>query len=223
MTAVDVIFPALNEEAGLAKILPRLPEGFRAIVVDNGSTDNTRAVAQDHGALVVAADQRGFGAACWAGLQAATAPVVAFCDADGSFDTAELPLVCDPVIGGEVDLMLGRRKATKGSWPVHARVANWYLSRIIRRRTGLALRDLGPMRAIHRESLLGLGMTDRRSGWPLEMVLRASQNSLSIREVDVTYSPRLGKSKVTGTIRGTMTAVKDMTRIFQEFGRGKNA
>ncbi len=222
MIAVDVIFPALNEEAGLAKILPGLPDGYRAIVVDNGSTDGTNAVALAHGAIVVSADQRGFGAACWAGLQAATAPVVAFCDADGSFATTELPAVCDPVIAGTVDLMLGRRRATKGSWPIHARGANWYLSRMIRRRTGIALRDLGPMRAIRRDTLIGFGMTDRRSGWPLEMVLRASQKSLSIREVDVTYSPRLGKSKVTGTVRGTLTAVKDMARIFREFESDQN-
>ena len=214
--SVDVIFPALDEEAGLARILPRLPTGYRAIVVDNGSTDKTVEVSESFGALVVSAAQRGFGAACWEGFCAATASVVAFCDADGSFDTAELPRVCDPVSRGEVDLMLGRRISSKGAWPIHARAANWYLTRIIRRRTGLDLHDLGPMRAMRRNALAELGMIDRRSGWPLEMVLRASYNDWSIREVDVSYSPRLGKSKVTGTAKGTAIAIKDMTRIFRE-------
>ncbi len=213
---VDVVFPALNEAAGLAKILPLLPSGYRAIVVDNGSTDATCSVAESHGALVVSASQRGFGAACWAGLQAATADVIAFCDADGSFDTGQLPIVCDPVLAGVADLVLGRRIAQAGAWPLHARVANWYLSRIIRRRTGLSLHDLGPMRAMRRDSLVRLAMTDRRSGWPLEMVLRSHRRGDRILEVDVSYAPRLGKSKVTGTVRGTLTAVKDMSRIFRE-------
>jgi glycosyltransferase involved in cell wall biosynthesis len=214
--AVDVILPALNEELGLARILPRVPAGYRAVVVDNGSTDATAVVAEELGAVVVREPRRGFGAACWAGLQAAEAPVVAFCDADGSFDLAELPRVCEPVVDGDCALALGRRQAEAGAWPVHARAANALLAAYLRRRTGLALRDLGPMRAARRDGLHSLGLTDRRSGWPLEMVLRAVRAGWVIREIPVSYRARVGASKVTGTIGGTIGAVRDMTRLLRD-------
>lgn len=207
-----MILPALNEAQALPVVLSRLPAGYRAIVVDNGSTDGTADVARSLGATVVTATQRGFGAACWAGLEAATADVICFMDADASFDAAELPLVADPVLAGTADLVLGARRALKGSWPIHARLANKVLSREIRRRSGLELHDLGPMRAMRTESLRSLGMVDRRSGWPLEMVLRARDAGWRIEEVTVTYAPRIGKSKVTGTVRGTARAIGDMSR-----------
>jgi glycosyltransferase involved in cell wall biosynthesis len=214
MNAVDVVFPCLNEAQALPGILSRLPQGYRAIVVDNGSTDDSAAVARAHGALVVSEPRRGFGSAAHAGLLAASAPLVAFCDADGSMDPADLPLVVDPVAAGEADLVLGRRRpTTRGAWPLHARIANRGLAVLMRRATGLRLHDLGPMRAARREAMLDLGLLDRRSGYPLETVLRGNAARWRIVEVDVPYSPRVGRSKVTGTVRGTITAIGDMSRL----------
>jgi hypothetical protein len=112
--------------------------------------------------------------------------------------------------------MLGARQpVTRGAWPLHARAANTVLALELRRRTGVPLRDLGPMRAAHRRALLDLGLRDRRFGWPLEMVLRAAAEGWKIGEVGVSYHPREGRSKVTGTVRGTVRAVRDMTRVLR--------
>ena len=223
MTAVDVVFPCLNEEAALPWVLSRLPEGYRAIVVDNGSTDRSAEVAREHGATVVTEPRRGFGSAAHAGLLAATAPIVAFCDADASMDPRDLPLVVDPVVAGAADLVLGRRRpTTAGAWPVHARLANRALALLMRRATGVKLHDLGPMRAARREELLALDLQDRRSGYPLEIVLRGHAAGWRILEVDAPYSPRIGRSKVTGTLRGTVTAIKDMSRLLAERRRAPN-
>lgn len=210
---LDVVVPVLDEAAALPWLLGRLPAGVRAIIVDNGSTDGSADVARAHGATVVVEPTRGFGAACFAGLVVATAEVVAFMDGDASLDPTDLPLVAAPVQRGEADLVLGRRRPESGAWPVHARIANRYLLRTVGRRTGLPLRDLGPMRAARREPLLALGIEDRRFGWPLEMVLRAARAGWVVREVDVPYRPRVGRSKVTGTVRGTVRAVRDMRAV----------
>jgi glycosyltransferase involved in cell wall biosynthesis len=210
---VDVVLPCLNEQAALPGLLASLPDGYRAIVVDNGSTDASARVARELGAFVVDEPRRGFGAAAHAGLCAATAPIVAFCDADGSFDLAELPRVVEPVCDGSADLMLGRRLPVRASaWPIHARLANRLLARRLRGLTGAQLHDLGPMRAANRRRLLELDLRDRRSGYPLEMVLRAAAEHWRIDEVGVTYRPRIGTSKVTGTVKGTVRAVADMSR-----------
>jgi glycosyltransferase involved in cell wall biosynthesis len=211
---VDVILPCLDEAAALPWILARLPAGYRALVVDNGSTDGSAAVARSYGATVVDAPQRGFGAAAHAGLEAATADIVCFCDADASLDPQELPAVVADVEAGRADLVLGRRRpTTRGAWPLHARVANAELARRLRRRSGVGLRDLGPMRAARRIALLGLDLRDRRFGYPLEMVVRAADAGWRIAEVDVDYRPRTGRSKVTGTVRGTVRAVQDMSAV----------
>lgn len=216
MITVDVVFPCLNEERALPWILDRMPEGYRAIVVDNGSTDRSAEVAREHGAIVVTEPRRGFGSAAHAGLLAATAPIVAFCDADASMDPRDLPNVVDPVARGDVDLVLGRRRpTTRGAWPLHARVANRALAALMRGATKLDLHDLGPMRAVNREAMIALDLRDRRSGYPLELVLRAHDAGWRIVEVDAPYSPRIGRSKVTGTIRGTSTAVLDMSRLLR--------
>ncbi|TFC48272.1 glycosyltransferase family 2 protein [Cryobacterium shii] len=216
----DLVLPCLNEAAALPWVLSRLPEGYRAIVVDNGSTDGSAEIAAAASAQVVHETRRGFGAAAHAGLLAATAPMIAFCDADASMDPAELPLVVDPVRAGTADLVLGRRRpVTAKSWPLHARLANSSLSWRLRRITGVNIHDLGPMRAARRESVLNLDLRDRRSGYPLEMFLKAAEANWRILEVDTTYSPRVGRSKVTGTVRGTLIAINDMSALLRETRR----
>lgn len=220
---VDIVFPCLNEEQALPWVLSRLPAGYRAIVVDNGSTDRSAEFARAGGALLVHEPRRGFGAAAHAGLLAATAPIVAFCDADASMDPADLPLLVKPITTGQADLVLGRRRPTTAhAWPAHARLANLALAGLIRRATGVPLHDLGPMRAASREALLALDLRDRRSGYPLEMVLGASAAGWKIVEIATPYSPRTGRSKVTGTIRGTAIAIKDMSRMLGENRQREN-
>jgi glycosyltransferase involved in cell wall biosynthesis len=216
MTTIDVILPCLNEAAALPDLLTRMPFGYRPIVADNGSTDGSGAIAARYGATVVTVPQRGFGAACHAGLLAADSEIVCVMDADGSFDPADLRAVIEPVLSGDADLMLGRRAPLgRGAWPLHARVGNMVLAAEMRRRSGVALHDLGPMRAFRREAMVGLGLADRRFGYPLEMVLRAAAAGWRIGEVPVTYYPRTGKSKVTGTVRGTIKTVRDMRRVLR--------
>ncbi|MEQ4724140.1 glycosyltransferase family 2 protein [Nonomuraea sp. B19D2] len=216
---VDVILPCLNEEAALGWVLERMPDGYRALVVDNGSTDRSADVAREFGTQVVHEPRRGFGAACHAGLLASSADIVCFMDADASLDPERLPIVAAPVIDGHADLVLGaRRPQAAGAWPWHARLGNAVLARTLRRRAGVVLHDLGPMRAARRSRLLELGLTDRRFGYPLEMVLRAAAAGWRIAEVDVDYLPRVGRSKVTGTVRGTLRAVSDMRRVMAELG-----
>lgn len=211
----EVILPVLNEAAALPPLLAAMPVGFRPLVVDNGSDDGSAEVAREHGARVVFEPVRGFGSACWAGLCAAETDVVSFMDADGSFDPGDLPSVVGPLERGEADLVLGARQATRGAWPLHARIANRALMLEVRRRTGLRLRDLGPMRAARRRALLDLQLTDRRSGWPLEMLLRAHAAGWRVVELPVGYRPRTGRSKVTGTVRGTAQAIVDMGALLR--------
>lgn len=208
--AVDVVLPVLDEAGAIPWVLGRMPEGYRAIVADNGSTDGSAGIAAGLGALVVHEPQRGFGAACFAGLSAATAPVVCFMDCDGSLDPRDLPRIAGPVLAGRAEMVLAARDADSGAWPLHARVANAVIARRVRARTGLPLTDLGPMRAAGREGLLALGIRDRRFGWPLEMVLRAHAAGWRIEEDRVRYRPRAGRSKVTGTVRGTLRTIRDM-------------
>jgi glycosyltransferase involved in cell wall biosynthesis len=216
---IDVVLPCLNEADALPRVLSRMPPGYRAIVADNGSVDDSAAVAAAYGARVVSVPQRGFGAACHAGLLEASSDVVCVMDADASFDPGDLPSVADPVLAGEADLILGRRSVQgKGAWPLHARIANRVLAAELRRRIGIPVRDLGPMRAARRESLLALALADRRFGYPLEMVVRAAEAGWRIAETDVPYYPRTGKSKVTGTLGGTIRTVRDMRRVLASIG-----
>lgn len=211
----DVILPVLNERAAIPWVLDRLPPGYRPIVVDNGSTDGSGALAASLGAEVVREPRPGFGAACFAGLERASAHLVCFMDCDASLDPLELLLVTGPVAVGDQDLVLGRRRAEPGAWPVHARLGNRAIAWEIRRRTGLELRDCGPMRAARREALLELGLVDRRFGWPFEMVLRAAAAGWRVSEIPVSYRARAGRSKVTGTVQGTVRALSDVAKVLR--------
>lgn len=207
---VQVILPVLDEIEALPWVLGRMPAGYAPIVVDNGSTDGSGELAARLGAQVVHEPWPGFGAACYAGLVAAGSDVVCFMDCDGSLDPTELSRVAEPVTAGHADLVLGERRAQRGAFPPHARIANRLLALELRRRSGHALRDLGPMRAARRQALLDLKLRDRRFGWPLEMVLRAAEAGWTIEEVGVSYRARTGRSKITGTVRGTARTVRDM-------------
>jgi glycosyltransferase involved in cell wall biosynthesis len=208
----DVVLPVLDEARSLPWVLGRMPTGYRSIVVDNGSTDGSAEIADSLGAMVVAEPARGFGAACFAGLRAATAEVVCFMDCDGSLDPQDLPGVAGPVREGRMDLCIGERVASSGAWPLHARLANRLLAWEVRRRTKASLRDLGPMRAARRADVLALGIVDRRFGWPLEMVLRACAAGWRVGGVPIDYHARSGRSKVTGTVLGTARTIRDMSR-----------
>ena len=204
--AVEVVLPCLNEIEALPWVLSRIPAGMSALVVDNGSTDGSAEFAVAAGARVVHVEQRGYGAACHAGLRAAVAPIVVVMDADASLDPQQLPRVVDPILAGDADLMLGRRiPIGRGAFPWQLRVANRALAARIRRRTGVRVVDLGPMRAGRREDLLGLVIQDRRSGYPAETVVRAADAGWRIAEIGVDYRPRRGRSKVTGTPLGVGT------------------
>jgi glycosyltransferase involved in cell wall biosynthesis len=214
--AGEIVLPCLNEAEALPWVLERVPDGWRALVVDNGSTDGSAEIARAYGARVVHEPRRGFGAACHAGLAAAEADLVAFCDCDASLDPGDVPRIAGPVRDGAADLVLARRLPTsRGSWPLHARLGNRALARMVRRRTGVRLHDLGPLRAARRRELLGLGLTDRRSGYPLQMVVSAADAGWRIQETEVAYRPRTGVSKVTGTWRGTWHAVRDMRAVLR--------
>jgi glycosyltransferase involved in cell wall biosynthesis len=210
----DVVLPCLNEAEALPWVLSRMPDGYRAIVADNGSTDGSAELAAELGAVLVHARPAGFGAAAHAGLLAAEADIVCFLDADGSLDPAQLPRVTAPLAEG-AELVLGRRcPTTPGAFPARARWGNAAIAWRLRRATGAPVHDLGPMRAAPRRLLLDLHLRDRRFGYPLEMVICAARAGHRVVEVDVDYGPRVGgRSKVTGSVRGTARAMRDMARV----------
>jgi glycosyltransferase involved in cell wall biosynthesis len=218
LSGVTVVLPALDEAEALPAALVSFPPGVDLLVVDNGSRDATAAVAAAAGARVVAEPRRGFGAACWAGVQASPeAEVLAFADADGSFDGADLIAVAAPVLRGQADLVIGSRTAgarEAGAMPAYAVAANRAIGLACRLLFGVPLSDLGPFRAIRRDSLLALGVRDRGQGWPLEMIGRAGRAGLRVVEVPVRYRPRAGgASKVTGSLRGSLRAAAAMAAV----------
>lgn len=211
-TSVDIVLPCLDEAAALPWVLSRIPVGARAIVVDNGSTDGSPDIAREHGAEVVRCGERGYGAACHAGLIAASAEFVAVCDCDASLDPGQTLPMMTMIKDGVADLVVSRRHPVgRAAWPLHARLANRELARRVRRRTGAAIDDVGPLRVARRLPLLALGLSDRRCGYPIETIVSAAQAGWRIEQFDVDYTPRIGRSKVTGTLRGSIRAVRDMS------------
>jgi glycosyltransferase involved in cell wall biosynthesis len=216
MNAVDVVLPCLDEAAALPGVLATLPAGYRAIVVDNGSTDGSPEIAAAHGATVVHEPRKGYGAAVHTGLTHARTDIVCFLDADGSLDPAELvPLVAAVETGAH--LAVGRRvPVSRGVWPWHARAGNLVLASILRRR-GLPVSDIAPARAVRRADLLALDVRDRAFGYPLELLVRAADAGWTVVEHDVAYRPRAAgtHSKVSGSVRGTLRAVRDMAGVLR--------
>jgi len=217
MNGIDVVLPCLDEAAALPALLGALPPGYRAIVVDNGSTDGSPKIAEEHGATVLREPRRGYGAAVHTGLVNASAELVCFMDADLSLDPAELPRLVASVREGRADLAVGRRVPVgAGAWPWHARLGNAVLAGLLRRR-GLPVTDIAPMRVARRADLIALGVRDRAFGYPLELLIRAGQRGWRVAEFDVSYRPRAEgtRSKVSGSVRGTLRAVRDMAGVLR--------
>jgi glycosyltransferase involved in cell wall biosynthesis len=187
-----------------------MPVDYLPLVVDNNSTDGTADVALQWGAQVVAEAQPGYGAAVHAGIVAASTPIVAVLDGDGSMDPQDLPRLVAELDRG-ADMAVGRRRPTPGTrWPWHARLGNAAVCWRLRSRHGLDVHDIAPMRVAKRDAVLALGVTDRRSGYPLELLVRAAAANWRVVEHDVAYGPRTGgTSKVSGSVRGSVTAALD--------------
>jgi glycosyltransferase involved in cell wall biosynthesis len=216
--ACDLVLPCRDEGPALVDLLPRVPASFRVIVVDNGSTDDTAAVARDLGATVVTEDRPGYGAAVHAGLEAATAAYVAFMDGDGSFDPTELGPLLSDVREGRADIAVGRRRpAGSGVWPWHARVGNALVVAWLRHRIDLQAHDIAPMRVAGRRALLDLDVRDRAFGYPVELMRRAVAAGWRFSEHDVAYHPRAAgtHSKVSGTVAGTVRTARDFARVLR--------
>ncbi len=233
--SVAVIIPALDEEEPLAAVLADLPRGMaddpvaagedpwspaalpryrvrEIVVADNGSTDRTAEVARAAGATVIAEPRRGYGAACLAGLahlRAAPPDIVAFLDADHSDDPRQLPEILAPILAGGAELAIGSRtlgRREPGSLTPVQVFGNRLASALLRALFGLRATDLGPFRAIRWRALESLGMRDRDFGWTVEMQARAARAGLRVVEVPVRYRRRIGRSKISGTVRGAMGA-----------------
>jgi glycosyltransferase involved in cell wall biosynthesis len=214
MSLVDVIIPALDEEKALPRVLAEIPRPpvRRIIVADNGSTDRTAAVAEEHGAEVVREPERGYGAACLRALaQLAGDPpdIVVFLDGDYSDHPAELLSLIDPIAAGHADMVIGSRvrgHSERGALSPQQRVGNAIACTALRLFYGVHYTDLGPFRAVRWETLQELAMVDRNFGWTVEMQIKAAKRGVPYLEVPVSYRRRIGVSKVSGTFRGSLSA-----------------
>lgn len=216
MPDCDLILPCRDEAAALRVLLPKVPDALTVIVVDNGSSDGTAEVARELGARVVSESVPGYGAAVHSGLLAATNPYVAFMDGDGSFDPDEvLPLLAE-VRDGRADISVGRRRpVSRGVWPWHARAGNALIVAWLRRRIALDAHDIAPLRVCGREELLALGIEDRRFGYPVELLQKATAAGWRFSEHDVSYHPRAEgtRSKVSGSVKGTLRTARDFGKV----------
>lgn len=216
MTTCDLVLPCRDEGPALRSLLPRIPADFAVVVSDNGSRDGTAEIARGLGALVVSESRPGYGAAVHTGLLAATHEYVAFMDGDGSFDPAELLPLLEDVRSGRADLAVGRRRPVRsGVWPWHARAGNALIVAWLRRRIKMDAHDIAPMRVCRRQALLDLGVQDRRFGYPVEMLQKATMAGWRVSERDVGYHPRAEgtKSKVSGSVKGTLRTARDFWRV----------
>lgn len=212
----DLVLPCRDEAAALPALIARVPAGLRVIVVDNGSTDATAEVAGDLGATVVREGRPGYGAAVHAGVEAATAQLVAVMDGDGSMDPVDLLPMIDQVRSEAATMATGRRRPVNHRvWPWHARFGNELMLAWVRRRTGLSVHDIAPMRVCGRQDLLDLAVDDRRFGYPLELLVRAQRAGWVLSEHDITYRPRAAgtRSKVSGSVSGTLRTARDFAKV----------
>ncbi|GAB2625843.1 glycosyltransferase family 2 protein [Nocardioides ginkgobilobae] len=214
----DLVLPCKDEAPALEALLPRIPAEFSVIVVDNGSRDGTATVAERLGATVVHESVPGYGAAVHAGLLAATREHVAFMDGDGSFDPDQLLPLLDDVRSGRADAALGRRRPVdRRVWPWHARLGNALIVWWLRRRLQMAAHDIAPMRVMGRQALLDLDVRDRRFGYPVELLQKLTVAGWRVSERDVDYHPRAEgtRSKVSGSVRGTLRTARDFARVLR--------
>jgi glycosyltransferase involved in cell wall biosynthesis len=210
---ITVIIPVLNEEDSIAAVLGDIPPELEAevVVVDNGCTDQTIPLARSRGARIEVADQRGYGAACYAGTLAARGDILVYLDGDYSDYPDDMTKLVAPILAGQADLVLGSRLARgnlpREAMPFQQRFGNWLTARLLRWLYNIPVTDLGPFRAIGKEALLSLDMQEMTFGWPTEMMVKAARAGLRLEEVPVRYRPRLGgKSIISGTLRGTILA-----------------
>ncbi|QYJ05293.1 glycosyltransferase [Nocardioides panacisoli] len=219
MAICDLVLPCRDEAPALEALLPRIPAEFAVIVADNGSTDDTATVARRLGARVVTEHQPGYGAAVAAGIGAATAEYLAVMDGDGSFDPDDLLPLLAEVTAGRAEMAVGRRRPVRrGVWPWHARLGNRLVLAWLRRRAALTVHDIAPIRVCRLADLEGLRVTDRRFGYPVELLQKATRAGWRIAEHDVAYHPRAEgtRSKVSGSVRGTVRAARDFARVLSE-------
>jgi glycosyltransferase involved in cell wall biosynthesis len=209
---VTVVIPALNEEQAIGQVVRAVPAHRvkQVIVVDNGSSDDTVGRAQAAGARIVKEMRRGYGAACLAGARAAQdADVLVFLDGDRSDDPSQLDRIAGPVLAGEADLVIGSRvrgTLEKRSMPLHGRLGNHLIVLLLRLLYGTDITDIGSFRAIKTGTLQRLHMEQMTYGWPVEMIVKAARRGLRVRSVPIGYRRRIGRSKVSGTLRGTILA-----------------
>jgi glycosyltransferase involved in cell wall biosynthesis len=208
---ISVIIPAINEEESIGKVVEEVPNWVdEIIVVDNGSVDRTPKVAQSAGAKVLSEKQKGYGTACLTGIANLDNPeIVVFLDGDYSDYPEEMHLVVDPIINSEADMVIGSRvlgNSEKGALTPQARFGNWLSCKLIYLFWKVRYTDLGPFRAIRFSTLKKLNMHDPNFGWTVEMQIKAAQKKVKSIEVPVSYRRRIGKSKVSGTVRGVILA-----------------
>lgn len=216
MTSCDLVIPCRDEAAALPALLARVPAGLGVVVVDNGSSDGTAQIASGLGAHVVSEPVAGYGAAVHAGVVASRADYVAVLDGDGSMDPQEIPALLRLVVDGRADLVCGRRRPVRaGIWPWHARWGNALVLAWLRRRTGLPLHDIAPVRVCRRDALLDLDVQDRRFGYPVELLTKAQRAGWRLVERDIAYHPRAAgtRSKVSGSLRGSLRTARDFARV----------
>jgi glycosyltransferase involved in cell wall biosynthesis len=228
---IALVIPALNEEEALSHLLAEIPADLVdwIIVADNGSTDATAAVARAAGALVASEFVPGYGRACMKGFLTAIelrAEIVVFMDGDGSDNPADLPLMLAPILEGEADLVVGSRisqHADASAVPPQARLGNWLVSRLLNLRYGTRLSDIGSFRAVKCELLKQLRMREMTFGWPVEMLIKAARAGYRIQEVPLHYRKRShGRSKVAGTITGSLKAACSMLSVTWRYSGRKN-